>query len=297
MWHRMTILLSTVVVGFLATDALSPTTARAAINCLARPTGSSPNGSHWNYRVNRITHQRCWRLRALVLKIGNVVPAGSHEPVKSVVPETPAVVFPKTTADAQARFVDPAAAPLGGIEAASAPGRVTEKPANENLATSIFASRWIDLSEQVLATDRQPVRHSGIDQPAAAILDEVTPSSEASGRLFKANQPLDVTLVVFLVSLGGTFGLFGLLGRAFLHERSAAARPAMKPFSVAQLDDRPSPRSPSHDGQFAVEALFLLAGGSQIEPRRAGRARPKGDQRLPNPFAGLGGRLIGPPRI
>jgi len=27
-----------------------------------------------------------------VLKIGNVVPAGSHEPVKSVVPETPAVL-------------------------------------------------------------------------------------------------------------------------------------------------------------------------------------------------------------
>jgi len=67
MLHRTTTLLSAVVVVFLAApvlNAVSPTTARAADNCLVRPTGSAPNGSHWYYQNNRVTRQKCWVLGA-----------------------------------------------------------------------------------------------------------------------------------------------------------------------------------------------------------------------------------------
>ena len=63
MLHRMTTLLSTVVIAFLAAPVLNAvfsTAARADDSCLARPTGRSFDGSRWFYQTNRVTHQKCW---------------------------------------------------------------------------------------------------------------------------------------------------------------------------------------------------------------------------------------------
>jgi hypothetical protein len=67
MLHRMTTLLSTVVVvsvAALVPSAVFPTAARAADNCFARPTGSPPDGGHWYFQTNRVTHRKCWVLGA-----------------------------------------------------------------------------------------------------------------------------------------------------------------------------------------------------------------------------------------
>jgi hypothetical protein len=63
MLHRMTTLLSTVVIAFLAAPVLNAvlsTAARADDSCLARPTGRSFDGSRWFYQTNRVTNQKCW---------------------------------------------------------------------------------------------------------------------------------------------------------------------------------------------------------------------------------------------
>lgn len=105
--------------------------------------------------------------------------------------------------------------------------------------------------------------------------------------MFKARQPLDITVMVFLVSLAGALGLFGLLGRAFLYERSGSERIDEDPFDVAGLDDAPSPRPPIPDGPLAPDALLMFAGRSRSEPDSS-RSPAGGDQRLPNPFSRLG---------
>ena len=67
MLHRMTTLLSTVVVVFLAVPVLNavfPTTARASDSCLAGPTGGASDGSQWHYQTNRVTRQRCWKAQS-----------------------------------------------------------------------------------------------------------------------------------------------------------------------------------------------------------------------------------------
>jgi len=67
MLHRMTTLLSTVVVAFLAAPVLNaafPTAAQAAENCRARPTDSPPEGSRWYYQANPVTGRKCWILDA-----------------------------------------------------------------------------------------------------------------------------------------------------------------------------------------------------------------------------------------
>jgi hypothetical protein len=82
MLHRMTTLLSTVVVVFLAAPVLNAvfsTAARASDSCLAAPTGVAPDGSQWRYQANRVTRQRCWILDS------KKIPAAENAAVRTVV--------------------------------------------------------------------------------------------------------------------------------------------------------------------------------------------------------------------
>lgn len=49
--------------------------ARAVDECGARPGGVAPAGSHWFYRIDRVTHAHCWYLGPLGTR---VVPAETH---------------------------------------------------------------------------------------------------------------------------------------------------------------------------------------------------------------------------
>jgi hypothetical protein len=300
MLHRMTTLLSTVVIAFLVASALNvvfATGARAADSCLARPTGSQPHGSHWYYQTNRVTHercwglgakrmivqnvalqklpgltedsepterasavsctntpnsrapqgkhwyyrtdkatgQRCWHLGAQPSKIGNSVAARSSAPVELVAAETPATILSPAVADAKARFEDTSIALRSQIEMASSrAAAVTAEVANENLATSPFASRWIDLSDQAHSSNLQsnPVGRSEIHRPVTAVL-EVTNSTKVGDQSYTTERPLGVTLTVLLVSLGGALAIFALIGRSLLYVRPTSP----VGFDIAPQDD------------------------------------------------------------
>src|SRR6266568_54068 len=67
MLHRMTTLLSTVVIACLAAAVLNAacsTATRAAENCLAQPSGPAPDGGSWYSQTNPITQQKCWMIGA-----------------------------------------------------------------------------------------------------------------------------------------------------------------------------------------------------------------------------------------
>jgi hypothetical protein len=386
MLHRMTTLLSTVVVAFLAAPVLNaafPTAARAADNCLARPTDNPSEGSRWYYQTNPVTGrkcwiidagkatvrhgglqglfnpgspneraepaaaascitapngrappgkrwyhsrddttgQRCWQLGAQVSRIRNTIPARS--PRIKLVAETPPVVLPRATANANARLLDkpglaePVAEPLGRIKPESSPGSATAVVADENPAPPTFTSRWVNLWEQAHPSDRQPnpPGNSGIDQPAPTVLRDVTNSSTADDQLFTDDQPLYLNLFVLLAALGGALLLCGLTGGSFLYRRSAPVvrldlPPLPDALRVAEFDD-PSRLSPpdtapplhasgsmadsrdpdERDWQIAVDALREV-GGDQIDRDSSrGQREAEGDQFLTNPFAGLGERL------
>jgi hypothetical protein len=44
-------------------EAAMPATQAAADSCLAAPRGATPAGSHWYYRIDRVTKRQCWYLR------------------------------------------------------------------------------------------------------------------------------------------------------------------------------------------------------------------------------------------
>ena len=43
-----------------AAQAATPATQAAADGCLSAPQGATPSGSHWYYRIDRVTKRKCW---------------------------------------------------------------------------------------------------------------------------------------------------------------------------------------------------------------------------------------------
>jgi hypothetical protein len=46
-----------------AAEAATPATQAAPDGCLSAPQGATPSGSHWYYRIDRVTKRQCWYLR------------------------------------------------------------------------------------------------------------------------------------------------------------------------------------------------------------------------------------------
>src|SRR5687768_7803417 len=44
-------------------EAATPATQAAADGCQSAPKGTTPSGSHWYYRIDRVTKRQCWYLR------------------------------------------------------------------------------------------------------------------------------------------------------------------------------------------------------------------------------------------
>jgi hypothetical protein len=304
MLHRMTTLLSTVVMVFLAisaSNAVFSTSARAAGACLARPTGRLPHGIHWHYQTDRITHKKCW-----VTRIGDSGSAQSRAAARLVAPERGANTLPPAVADANARFEDTFVALRDHAAAVAA------EAATENVTTSKFESYWIDLSDQAHSSDPQSTaERSQSRQAVAAIPGDARKSTKARGHSRTAERWPDLTLIVFLLSLGGALFLYALIGRSFLPARKASpvwshipvgddifrvpsefepsglnqastAEPAGVP--PGGIDNR---NASDHDLQIAADAQPREIGESRFYDDRSRGQRRASSDRLANPFAGF----------
>jgi hypothetical protein len=304
MLHRMTTLLSTVVIAFLAisaSNAVLSTSAWAAEGCLARPTGKLPRGIHWHYQTNRITHKKCW-----VTRIGDSSSAQSRAAARSVALEKGANILPPAVADANARFEDTFVALRDHATAVAA------EAATENVTTSKFESYWIDLSDQTHSSDPQSTaERSQSRQSVAVIPGDVRKSTKARGHSRTAERWPDLTLIVFLLSLGGALFLYALIGRSFLAARKASPvwshippgddifrvpsefdTPGLNPASTSEPADVPpggvDHHNPSdYDLQIAADAQPREIGESRSYDDPSRGQRRASSYRLANPFAGV----------
>lgn len=84
--NRMTMAMSSIVVLVVAATGLTTQPGRAqstaaqgkadakADECLSKPNGASPRGSHWYYRLDRQTRRRCWYLGPDKTKVRQAAP-------------------------------------------------------------------------------------------------------------------------------------------------------------------------------------------------------------------------------
>jgi hypothetical protein len=98
--HMMTysgaVLLASLLVGVAVTGspARAQTAPAAAEECLAQPSGPSPRGSHWYYRIDRASNRHCWYLRGIAASAGQNETRPSRDSVVPARPSATTAVVP-----------------------------------------------------------------------------------------------------------------------------------------------------------------------------------------------------------
>ena len=147
-----------------AAEAATPATQAAADSCLSAPKGATPAGSHWYYRIDRVTKRQCWYLReesdTADDKFARAAPPASAPSPSSAAaepaPQQQRTITRKSISDARAEWVSqqpraepnsPARAEPRTVAAAPAPAaQNTQRAAMPNvLAPAPLSSmRWND---------------------------------------------------------------------------------------------------------------------------------------------------------
>ena len=96
-----------------AAEAATQATLAAADSCLSAPKGATPAGSHWYYRIDRVTRRQCWYLREEADSADDkfaraAPPASAPAPVAAVEEPAPSqqrTITRKSISDARAEWI------------------------------------------------------------------------------------------------------------------------------------------------------------------------------------------------
>ena len=235
-----------------AAEAATPATQAAADSCLSAPKGATPSGSHWYYRIDRVTKRQCWYLReesdTADDKFARAAPPASAP--ASAAAEEPAspqqrTITRKSIADARAEWISqqPRAEPNPPAKVERTAAAAAPAPAVQNspraampnvLAPAPLSSmRWNDAPAtrasgnpadlQVAAANppaSQPPQAEEVQQPAA---DQVAPTA-ADAAPAKPTASLQKLLLVMAAALA----LAGLTVSAIVRIGRMRARRAIR---------------------------------------------------------------------
>ena len=235
--HRRSkgLLLAAATAASIVAAALSPTNARAAVDCLRNPTGAAPNGRHWYSRTDQATGRKCWRLVDRISKTGRATTQLHAKPAVSG-SEKPSKTLPRSTADARASVqdtVDKPNEPAVRSNSARSPVQAAEIT-YEDLLRSTFRSRSMGSLDAARPDDREPSLATGSRRrPTAPAVDR----PEQTGVHVSTDGPsFSDILAVFLVSLGVACIFLGRFRRPFSFQRSSSVQVYPAPFSVPSYE-------------------------------------------------------------
>src|SRR5713226_746135 len=212
-----------------ALTAVAGSSARAADDCITGPKGQAPQGSHWYYSLNRVTHRKCWYLGAEGLKVRQVAspkPSSSAMPTLHQRAEIPTL---KSVADAHAEQL--IEGPSAELPIAANPTAQPLPEATEDAAAGVnsrgwaLSSRWPNEPNSSGSTDREPGLTSNPDTHGHSRMDlqDEKPPVVTTTRLaapeatVSSGRPL-------LALLAGALALVAIIG-PMIFKYSAAGRP------------------------------------------------------------------------
>jgi hypothetical protein len=144
---RTAIVVSAVFASFLAGVALTTVsdTARAGDDCITEPKDQPPQGGHWYYHVDLVTHRKCWHQRTEGLTINQVGLPKPSPPAKRILQQSAEVGRQQLTADSHIeRPIVEAQPTAAGLTGQSTPETSTDAAGGETPPPSILSSRWPD---------------------------------------------------------------------------------------------------------------------------------------------------------
>jgi hypothetical protein len=229
----------------ISSAVLPDSVARAAPECLAKPSAPAPQGKHWYYQTDRINKRRCWYLashgRNARPDAARVAP--EQRPAARPVPTAPAPAKPQRTIGDLVRDLNaetPATATIGGASsedkapapapslspgAPDAPGALDRAPTSTGEAAADEPNAdskenrapppWPVLAAAEPVTGEHPLPM----RPSAAIAQ---PAATSERPATTSEQPTTGTSWYGLLFFAGMLAFAGFLGRVAY--RRAAAR-------------------------------------------------------------------------
>lgn len=271
-------------------DATDPTMqiAEASANCLSAPKGATPAGSHWYYRIDRVTKRQCWYLREEGERSDDkFARAATPSSTPAAAETSPAPLpTPRKFSEARAEYVaqasraDAAApAPTRSIAAATAPADDSRGAMPNVLAPSPLASmRWNEqpASNAPVAANPPPVRMAAAAVPATLqsqppVEQLQQPSAEPSLAPVATEARPTASVQKLVLVIAAALALAGILASAVVRIGRMRARRAMKRKRSAMWDS--SARS-SRKKRPAQPAKQPNLHEPDARPRRAAAAHP-----------------------
>jgi hypothetical protein len=257
-----------------ATEAGTQATQAAADSCISAPKGATPSGSHWYYRIDRVTKRQCWYLReesdTADDKFARAAPPASAPASAAAEPASaqPPTITRKSIADARAEWVSqqpraepnpPARAEPRTVAAAPAPATQNAQRAtmpNVLAPAPLSSMRWNDApttrslttptnlqTAAAAAPAAQPPQAEEVQKPAA---DQVAPAAAdtATARPTASLQKLLLVMAAALALAGLTVSAIVRIGR--MRARRAMRRKRRAMWDSAKTKRR-SPAPMFHD--------------------------------------------------
>ena len=139
--RRMALLVTGVTIALAAVN-VTVKPSLAADDCLAGPNTAAPQGSHWYYRLDRLTHRQCWYLGSeRRTHAPDASPARSHPP--NTMGAQPASQTPTEARTAEA--VGPGPEPLT-VAVVPVEGRTAKGVAAEPVSVEKAPSHYADIN-------------------------------------------------------------------------------------------------------------------------------------------------------
>ena len=278
-----------------AAEAATQAPQAAADSCLTAPKGATPAGSHWYYRIDRVTKRQCWYLREEADtaddKFARAAPPASA-PAAASAAEDPAsaqqrTITRKSISDARAEWVSqqqPRAEPakvertVAAVPAVAVPNSPRAAMPNVLAPAPLSSMRWNDApaatrtslnsADLQVAAANPPEAQSPQAQPPQAelmqqpVVDQVVPATAADATSAKPTASLQKLFMVMAAALA----LAGLTVSAIVRIGRMRARRAIRRKRRAMWDaaktKRRSPQPTFHD-----EDAGLRRAGAVHHPR------------------------------
>ena len=242
MSDRTAIAVAAVFASFLACLALTAVASSAAYagdDCITEPKDQPPQGSHWYYHVDPVTHRKCWHQGAEGVTNHQVASSKSFLSAKTISQQGAEEGRQQATANSHTERPTLEARPTASaLTGQSTPQTSTDAASAENPQQSIPSSSWPDQQSSVDSSDgerglaRRAPTDAGIDSQGRM------PSVFTRAQVAAAEHPPEIsTDRMLLALLVGALALSMATGR-LIFKHSAGRRSRRRDI----LDQRGSAR-------------------------------------------------------
>ncbi|WFU14043.1 hypothetical protein [Bradyrhizobium sp. CB3481] len=226
--------------------------AQVADSCRSAPSGATPAGSHWYYRIDRVTKRQCWYLREESEKADDKFARAAPPESAPATPPTADESRTRKFAEARAEYVaqqpraEAVRAETRSIEAAPAPVAQNQRAAMPNvLAPAPLSSmRWNDAATASASTNPAPLQVAAV---AAAPVEQQPQQSQTeyaqqptaeqiAAVAVEPAKPPTASLQKLLLVMAAALALAGLTVSAIVRIGRMRARRAMRKKRRAMWD-------------------------------------------------------------